>query len=95
MKANAVGWIAVLVAVAASAGAATAAALVTTPPGELRSAPKISQATVGSDAFDDSRRVELAVKSATPVHLFAPTNGKLTAFACEQGATINSGDAPV
>lgn len=94
-KASAVGWLAALVALAACAGAATAAALLTGPPEDLKAAQEVSAAAVGHDSFDDVRTVQLSVAAAAPIHLFAPSSGRLTAFACEQGGIVRSGEAPL
>ncbi|WP_157696850.1 peptidoglycan-binding domain-containing protein [Leifsonia sp. 21MFCrub1.1] len=50
---------------------------------------------MGNDKFDDSRPIQLSVKAATPSHLFAPAGGRVTAFECEQGAAMTSGDTPL
>lgn len=93
--ANLVGWLAVLVAAAASAGAAIAGATLASPPNDLREAANTSAIAVGHDHFDDVRDVQLSVTGAAPAHLFAPGPGKVTAFACAQGATVSSGGTPL
>lgn len=94
-RANAAGWLAALVALAASIGAATGAAILSTPPDDLHVAPPTLEAAVGNDTFDDSRPIQLAVAATPPAHLHSPATGKVTAFACEPGAVIKSGDAPL
>lgn len=93
--ANLVGWLAVLVAGAASAGAAIAGATLASPPNDLRAAADTSAIAVGHDHFDDVRDVQLSVAGTAPAHLFSPGAGKVTAFACAQGATVSSGGSPL
>lgn len=92
---NLIGWLATLVATAACAGAAIAAATMARPPEDLRTAPKTSEIAVGEDHFDDARDVQLSVTGTAPVHLFAPSAGKVTAFPCAQRATVSSGGTPL
>jgi hypothetical protein len=84
----------VLVAVAACASAATTAATLTSPPEDLKAAPRTSEIPVGQDHFDDAHNVQLSVTTAAPARLFAPGPGKVTSFACAGGSTVRSGETP-
>lgn len=92
---NPAGWLAFLVAGAACAGGAIAAAALTSPPDDLKTAPRTSEIAVGQDHFDDARTVELSVTRAAPARLFAPVSGKVTSFSCIQGAVVSSGETPL
>lgn len=92
---NLIGWLATLVATAACAGAAIAGATSARPHEGLRAAPQTNEIAVGHDHFDDARDVQLSITGAAPIHLFAPSPGKVTSFGCLQRATISSGCTPL
>jgi hypothetical protein len=93
--ANQAGWLATAIAIAAAVGAATTAAIGVAPPADLRAAPAMKQLAVGHDSFDDSRTVQVAITSSTPVPLSAPAAGRLTAFSCAPGSGVSSGSSPL
>lgn len=86
---------ATLVAAATCAGAAVAAATLTSAPEDLNTAQRPREIAVGQDHFDDARNVQLSVSSAAPAQLFAPGAGMVTTFPCAQGTTVTSGGTPL